>query len=186
MNKILSRRWRWAFLLIPWLIVMFWISLRAPALQGSTYSRVPSGYGAWYAYLQQQGIPVNRWQRPPEELWKEPSLPQGEAVAWQNRTPPLAKPLLSQGGAPMTLVRVANGRDKVSLPIAHQDWIKQGNVVVLLGVRSPVTSAPFSSSLPSSVGAIKVETAADEPKRPLNPLLSCSKTQPEQSFGHKS
>jgi hypothetical protein len=36
--------------------------------------------------------------------------------------------------------------------------MEQGNVVVLLGVRSPVTEAPFSSSLPSRVGAVKVET----------------------------
>jgi hypothetical protein len=50
------------------------------------------------------------------------------------------------------------------LPIANQAWIEQGNVVILLGVRSPVTNAPFSSSLPSPAGAVKVETRRRHPE----------------------
>ena len=69
-------------------------------------------------------------------------------------------PLVIQGAerAPLTLVQIANGQESISLPIANKDWIEQGNVVVLLGMRSPVTSAPFSSSLPTPVGRVKVET----------------------------
>ncbi|MBC7969854.1 MAG: DUF4350 domain-containing protein [Verrucomicrobia bacterium] len=160
MKKSLSKRrlWRWALLLIPLFMVLIFMSLRAPALQGSTYSRAPSGYGAWYASLQQQGIPAKRWQRPLEELLA-PSVPKGEEVVEHDygNVPPV-RLLARIGGAPMTLVRIANGREKVSLPIAHQDWVEQGNVVVLLGVRSPVTNASFSSSLPSPTGAVKVET----------------------------
>lgn len=160
MKKTLwRRRWLWAFLLIPLLVVLIFASLRAPAMQGSTYSRAPSGYGAWYASLQQQGITVKRWQRPLEELMEVPSLPKGEEVTHHGgKNNPPAGILSRLQEAPITLVQIANGREKVSLPIAHQDWIEQGNVVVLLGVRSPVTNAPFSSSVPSPAGAVKVET----------------------------
>ena len=66
MKKSFWRRrlWLGALLLIPLVLVMIFASLRAPVLQGSTYSRAPSGYGAWYADIQRQGIAVKRWQRP--------------------------------------------------------------------------------------------------------------------------
>ena len=159
-KSLLGRRlWLWAFLLIPLFAVLIFASLRAPAMQGSTYSRAPSGYGAWYSSLQQQGITVKRWQRPLEELLNMPSLPKGKEVAWRrdDGKAPVVQ-LSGVEGTPITLVRIANGREQVSLSIANQDWIEQGNVVVLLGVRSPVTKAPYSSSLPSSAGAVKVET----------------------------
>ncbi|NEO70518.1 DUF4350 domain-containing protein, partial [Moorena sp. SIO3H5] len=35
---------------------------------GSTYSRAPYGYGAWYAYMAKRGTPVQRWQKPFEDL----------------------------------------------------------------------------------------------------------------------
>jgi hypothetical protein len=161
MKKSLLRRQPWlvAFLLIPLFVVMIFAALRAPIMQGSTYSRAPSGYGAWYANLQQQGITVKRWQRPMEELLEAPSLPKGEEVVWYDRgSIPSVELVSKRGGAPITLVQIANGQERVSPPIASQDWIKQGNVVILLGVRSPVTQAPFTSSLPSPVGAVKVET----------------------------
>jgi len=141
---------------MPLLIAIVFASLRTPVMQGSTYSRAPSGYGAWYADIQKQAIAVKRWQRPVEELLNAPSLPKGEEVGWQgNKNPALIRQ--RTGGTSLTLVQIANGRD-VLLPIANKDWIKQGNVVIFLGVRSPVTNAPFSSSLPSPVGAVKVET----------------------------
>lgn len=160
-NLLRRRLWLWAFLLIPLFVVVIFASLRAPAMQGSTYSRAPSGYGAWYASLQQQEITVKRWQRPLEELLDIRSLPEGKEIAWRDgRKVPVVQ-LSKVGGAPITLVQIANGQERVSLPIASQDWIdwiEQGNTVVLLGVRSPVTNAPFSSSLPSPAGAVKVET----------------------------
>ena len=33
---------------------------------GSTWHRGPAGYSAWYESLEQQGITVERWQRPVE------------------------------------------------------------------------------------------------------------------------
>jgi hypothetical protein len=157
-----SRRWQWALLLIPLLIIVIIAALRTPLMQGSTYSRAPSGYGAWYASLQKQNITLKRWQRPLEELLEAPSLPQTEEIAWH----PAEK---LSGATPTTLIRIANGRENPVTPAASDPlgrWIEQGNVAVLVGVRSlagnsqraPVTPAPFSSSISSPVGAIKIET----------------------------
>lgn len=49
--------------------------LGAPATSqldsGSTWHRGPAGYSAWYESLGQQGIPVQRWQRPVEDLLEQ-------------------------------------------------------------------------------------------------------------------
>jgi hypothetical protein len=106
MKRSLSKRrlWLWTLLLIPLFVVIIFASLRAPAMQGSTYSRAPNGYGAWYASLQQQKITVKRWQRPLEELLEAPSLPRGEEVVWHDRENVSSGGLVSRrGGAPITL-----------------------------------------------------------------------------------
>ncbi|HEY9663003.1 MAG TPA: DUF4350 domain-containing protein, partial [Allocoleopsis sp.] len=55
------------------LLVLVCLSLvvapqRSNLPQGSTYSRAPGGYGAWYAAMQQQGVEIQRWQKPLDEL----------------------------------------------------------------------------------------------------------------------
>jgi hypothetical protein len=39
-----------------------------PRLSGSTYSHAPSGYGAWYEFMEQQGVSMQRWEQPFSEL----------------------------------------------------------------------------------------------------------------------
>jgi hypothetical protein len=36
--------------------------------RGSTYGRSPGDYGAWYAFMQERNTPVQRWQKPLDEL----------------------------------------------------------------------------------------------------------------------
>jgi Domain of unknown function (DUF4350) len=148
-----SKRWFWALLLIATLITAIVLALRSPIMQGSTYSRAPSGYGAWYAQVQQQGIPIQRWQRPLEELFDAPAPPPTEEISWNPAEPIQAAPL-----TPQTLIKVATGRSPLSLSSLEEDWVSQGNVMVLVGVREPVTKAPFSSQLPSPSGLVKIET----------------------------
>ncbi len=49
--------------------------LGAPATSrldsGSTWHRGPAGYSAWYASLEQQGVAVQRWQRPVADLLEQ-------------------------------------------------------------------------------------------------------------------
>lgn len=41
---------------------------------GSTYSRAPDGYGAWYSFMQERGTKIERWQRPSKDLTEEKAL----------------------------------------------------------------------------------------------------------------
>lgn len=98
---------------------------------GSTYSRAPDGYGAWYAFMAQRGTPIQRWQRPLSALENEP---------------------------PMTLLRI-NGsltRSPIDQPLAS--WRQQGHTIVTLGVWQDVTAAPFTSQLHSPQGTVKIAT----------------------------
>jgi len=111
--------------------------------QGSTYSRAPGGYGAWYAYLQEQGIPVRRWQRPPDELGLATDDPDGDGSD-------------TSATRPITFVQIS---PILRNPSSQElDWAREGHTVVIVGVQAPVTSAPFSSVLDSPQGGVRVET----------------------------
>jgi hypothetical protein len=65
-----SNRIRWLGAITLGVILLLTL-LAAPNTKlpaGSTYNRTPDGYGAWYAFRQQQGMPVQRWQKPFDEL----------------------------------------------------------------------------------------------------------------------
>jgi hypothetical protein len=98
---------------------------------GSTYSRTPDGYGAWYAYMQNQGTPIRRWQKPLSELGK------------QNQ---------------VTLLRVRS-QPAFGLESAERQWVERGNTLVVLGVRKSVTPANFSTKQQSEdLIGIKIDT----------------------------
>lgn len=98
---------------------------------GSTYNRAPDGYGAWYAYMQKQGVKIKRWQKPIEEI-KANSI---------------------------TLVRVNSQLTSPELGFDEEKWVKQGNTLVILGVRGAATAADFSTLQESPLGNIKIETS---------------------------
>lgn len=100
---------------------------------GSTFSRSPDGYGAWYAYLQRQGTPVERWRKSPNEI---------DQIS----------------GTGNTMIQV----DTSDLGMAYPDegWIKRGNTWIVLGESNlTVTEAEFSSEHQSDQGLVKIETA---------------------------
>ncbi|NJR12616.1 DUF4350 domain-containing protein, partial [bacterium] len=116
--------------------------------RGSTYGRSPEGYGAWYAYMQKQNTPLQRWQKPFEAL-----IYPNSSAAKRYQTPTqknIAPP------SPITMLRIGTG---VSGGMAEQEWVKSGNVLVLLGVKAPATQADFTSDLPNPLGQIRVETS---------------------------
>lgn len=97
---------------------------------GSTYNRAPDGYGAWYAFMQQQQS-IQRWQKPFEDLAQT---------------------------SPVTLLIVnSQPTEPIILP-KQREWLEKGNNLVILGVRQPVTAADFSTMQKSSVGDVKIET----------------------------
>ncbi|GAB4155920.1 MAG: hypothetical protein Fur0046_35850 [Cyanobacteria bacterium J069] len=133
---------------------------------GSTYGRAPDGYGAWFAFMAAQGTPVQRWQRPFQDLL-EPSAPDLPEVTPISTQPQNADP--AQAGSPserrppepMTLVGISPFIEQLLPP--EEAWLRRGNVLVLVGVRSPVTGAPFRSVLPTPHGEVVVETTRRQP-----------------------
>ncbi len=99
---------------------------------GSTYNRAPDGYGAWYAYMQNQGAKIERWQKPVEEI---------------------------KAKSPVTLLRVNHQLIPPKLGTEDDKWVKQGNTLVILGVKGAATAADFSTLQESPVGNIKIETS---------------------------
>ena len=107
---------------------------------GSTYSRAPDGYGAWYSFMQSRGVKIERWQRPFKDLTAEKS--------------------------PATLLMVYPSLTG-GFTYEQQQWVEKGNTLVVLGVRDRVTKANFSTIQKSAVGDVKIETGRrrEKPKQ---------------------
>ncbi|MBD2165398.1 DUF4350 domain-containing protein [Calothrix membranacea FACHB-236] len=99
---------------------------------GSTYNRGADGYGAWYAYMQQQGTTIKRWQKP----WKD----------------------LEAQKKPITLLEVNSSLGSPIINSAKRQWLQKGNTLVILGVRYPVTAADFHTMQKSPLGNVKIDT----------------------------
>ncbi|HBK62823.1 MAG TPA: DUF4350 domain-containing protein, partial [Cyanobacteria bacterium UBA11166] len=79
-------------------------------MSGSTYSRSPDGYGAWYAFMSERGTPIQRWQKPFSVLANS-----------------------QDAQIPTTLLQVHSGFIKPYIDNTERDWIKKGNTLVILG-----------------------------------------------------
>jgi Domain of unknown function (DUF4350) len=142
MNSSKRRLWLLGAIAITAIIIVTLVF--APANNkinsGSTYNRAPDGYGAWYAFMSKRGTEVQRWQKPFEDLAKNPDQ----------------KP-------PSTFLQIYSSLIPEVVSDQQETWVKQGNTLVILGVRAPVTAASFSSLHPASGGEIKVDTARRAP-----------------------
>lgn len=153
-----KNRWVWVGLLVLVILLLtLWAAPQSKKLQhGSTYSRAPAGYGAWYAYMEQQKLSIQRWQRPLDKLPASDQLTPpvkqvGNWIKGQGDQAAQAQPFV-----PLTLLQINSGFSKLS--IFNEEWVKRGNVLVLIGETMPVTKAPFRTAIESSVGPVKVET----------------------------
>lgn len=104
----------------------------SPVSSGSTFNRAPNGYGAWYAYMQQQGVPIQRWQR--------------------------SFNTFTEQGATFLQINPELEVNR-SLDEREQRWVEKGNTLVRLGVRAPVTEAPFRTDQSSQQGTVTIDTA---------------------------
>jgi hypothetical protein len=145
MNLSSRRLWLFGAIAIGALILLtlFAAPANTKLSSGSTYNRAPNGYGAWYAFMEERGTPVQRWQKPFQALAANKTL----------------KP-------PMTLLRV---NSELSFPDLstdeqnwidkeEQNWVEKGNTLVILGIRQPVTEAPFSTRHKTQMGSVKINT----------------------------
>ncbi|MDZ8185630.1 MAG: DUF4350 domain-containing protein [Nostoc sp. ChiSLP02] len=100
---------------------------------GSTYNRAPNGYGAWYAFMEQQGVSIKRWQKPFSEIQSQ--------------------------NTPVTFLQIGSDLRDPRLDIDEIDWIEKGNTLVILGAKGRVTEADFSTVQKSPQGDIKIDTS---------------------------
>jgi hypothetical protein len=103
---------------------------------GSTYTRAPNGYGAWYAFMDERGTPVKRWQKRFENLANNKTIQ-----------------------TPATLLRVNSQLSAPELNKGERDWVEKGNTLVFLGIRQPVTKAAFNTLHETAMGQVKINTA---------------------------
>jgi hypothetical protein len=138
-----KRLWLFGAIAIGAIILITFIS--APANNklnsGSTYSRAPDGYGAWYAFMSERGTPVQRWRKPFEDLTKNQNIK-----------------------SPITLLRVYSNRTYERVYRLERKWVEDGNTLVILGVRQPVTKANFTTKHQTESGIVKIETQRRQEK----------------------
>ncbi|MCC5600276.1 DUF4350 domain-containing protein [Nostoc favosum] len=99
---------------------------------GSTYNRASDGYGAWYAFMQQQGISIKRWQKPFSDIQPDNN--------------------------PVTFLQVSSDLRETTLDSQKREWVEKGNTLVILGAGARVTEAQFSTMQKSPQGDIKIDT----------------------------
>ncbi|MCX7596765.1 MAG: DUF4350 domain-containing protein [Fischerella sp.] len=104
---------------------------------GSTYSRAPDGYGAWYAFMQERGMTIERWQKPFGDLKTEKRH--------------------------VTLLRINSLLGEPILSSEQKEWVKAGNTLVVLGVSARVTAANFNTMQNSPFGNVKIATRRRKP-----------------------
>jgi hypothetical protein len=124
-----------------------------PQSDGSSYSRSPEGYGAWYAEVERSGQDIERWRKPIAEIYNV-----GKKTKKSPRT---------------TFIRITA---QPTLTPINQAWIESGNRLILIGPdrsSSPVTAANFFSELPIPSGRLKIATTRRY--RPVNPAQAATR-----------
>ena len=104
-----------------------------PKSDGSTYSRSPEGYSAWYDAVKQAGQPIEQSRQPLNKLF-------------------------DRKGRKITLLQISPEADRNAI---DRDWISQGNRAILIGSRmaSRITDAPFNSNIAIPQGQLQIATS---------------------------
>ena len=136
-NKLFKQYWQLALLAAIAIVLITIISAiggdsRQP---GSSYSIAANGYSAWYQMMSDRGIKIQRWQKSFPQLTRFSNYERG-----------------------VTLLQVKPQLDRLEITNLQQQWVSQGNTLVILGVSAPAWEIPFQASLESPQGDVKIET----------------------------
>jgi hypothetical protein len=130
----------WVWLIVGLLVLAIMFGLAAPQTYpaGSSYETALSGYSQWYAWMQQQGHPIQRWQRSYDQL----------------------------EGKGQTLIQVAN-QERYAEPNLQSaeinTWVEKGNTLIVLAWDGQVSGTSFRTDIPSPQGAVRIETTRRYP-----------------------
>lgn len=125
--------WLVAIALAVMILLSLIVAPSSKIKNGSSYNRAPEGYGAWYAFMQDQGKDIQRWQKPFGDIAAEKQL--------------------------TTLIQVSSQPQISGLSPQEREWVEKGNTLVVLGVQQPTTAAEFSTNQKSPVGDVKIHTS---------------------------
>jgi len=143
-----TKRWLPIAIFVMLLLTLALAPRQSPERGGSTYSRDPDGYGAWYAYMEDRGTPVQRWRKSPDD-WENYALAQSQ---------------------PITLIQIHSAPRGLFIPLA---WLKNPkSTLVSIGIDSPATIAPFRTSHSTPSGTVQIETRRRFPWSDLDPTPS--------------
>jgi Domain of unknown function (DUF4350) len=136
-QKFLKQYWRFGLIAAIAIVLITFISATGGDIRqsGSSYSNAANGYSAWYRMMSDRGIKIDRWQKP---------------FAHLDRDAP------DRSGT--TLLQVYPQLEKLQLTERQQQWVGQGNTLIILGVAAPAREIQFRSDLESPQGKIKIET----------------------------
>ncbi|MHC5770065.1 MAG: DUF4350 domain-containing protein [Nostoc sp.] len=113
--------WMGAIALAAIVLLSLFAALNSTKINtGSTYNHNFDGYGAWYAFMQQQGISIQRWQKPFSDIQPENS--------------------------PITLLQVGGYPRETTLDSQEREWVEKGNTLVILGASPRATGAWLQTS----------------------------------------
>ena len=136
LNKRKSWLWIGLGLIILVLLTIFSAPNSSKLTAGSTYSKNPNGYGAWYEYISEQGLKVERWQKPFTEITQ---IPKQKKITYLKILPKELSALNS-------------------LSWNESTWVSTGHQLVILGSNEPVTEAPFISEQSTTDFEVQIKT----------------------------
>ena len=126
--------------LIVLIVIILLTFIAAPSSNkiytGSTYNRAPAGYGAWYAFMQQQDVDILRWQKPFQDFKDE----------------------IKDKKSTVTFLKIHGNLQNKFLYPQEKEWVEAGNTLIILGVFQPVTTAEFTTMQKYNAGNVKIET----------------------------
>jgi Domain of unknown function (DUF4350) len=136
-KKLFTQYWKIGLVGVVAIVLLTIVSAMGGDIRqsGSSYSKAPDGYGAWYQMMVDRGIEIRRWEKTFDRLTK--------STAYSTGT---------------TLLRVNSQLELFQLTDPQKKWIELGNTIVCLGVSAPAENASFSAVFPSPQGAVKIET----------------------------
>ncbi|MGI0492082.1 DUF4350 domain-containing protein [Alkalinema pantanalense CENA528] len=150
-NSVSKRQWLW--ILGISVILLLGLIFLAPSnrlIDGSSYGRSPDGYAGWYAYMQQQGVKIDRWQQPYKNL---------------------VRSITKSSDRKETFLQVYGEGAVQQLPNDLIAWVSGGNRLVVLARQGKATEAPFVSSHSTPAGTVTIATTRRLSPQSTSPQL---------------
>ncbi|MFM2430640.1 MAG: hypothetical protein RLZZ511_1853 [Cyanobacteriota bacterium] len=148
---------------------------------GSTYNKSPDGYAAWYSYAESRSLNIKQSRQSIADLLqaqqKTPNSPPQTLLQIQPRLISSSQLFRTRSVTPKTIPPKlpkpkSTPKTVVTISSEVEDWLEAGNNLVVLGVKQPVRSVPFSSRVPSPVGPVVIETSRRALGKETNPRLA--------------